>query len=62
MFLIDAGDDLYGFTESTKNFFFFFQFFHCPEELFVSFSSILIRLFINRVMIVFNFLEVFFGR
>ena len=57
VFLIDAEDDLYGFTESTKNCS-FFQFFHCPEELFVSFSSILIRLFINCVMNVFNFLKV----
>ena len=57
VFLIDAEDYLYGFTESTKNCS-FFQFFHCPEELFVSFSSILIRLFINCVMNVFNFLKV----
>lgn len=57
MFLIDVEDRLYGFIESTKNCS-FFQFFHCSEELFVSFSSILIRLFINCAMNVFNFLKV----
>ena len=57
LFLIDVENRLYDFIKSAKNFS-FFQFFHCPEELFVSFSSILIRLFINCAMNVFNFSKV----
>ena len=57
VFLMDAEYNLHGFTEVTEKCR-FFQFFHCPEELFASFSSILIRLFINCAMNVFNYLKV----
>ena len=46
VFLIEAGTCVSGYTKLTKNCS-FFQVFQCPQELFVCFSSILIRMYIN---------------